>query len=104
MAYYRYAQGQLPPLMNCLLTTDPVVICQGPEVFQTTELPGASPRPTQHPQRSESLTPYLYIQHSSPGFILHKTNETQALQAFQIHLLTYVSHNRQDEATSNLWG
>ena len=46
---------QLPPLNNYPLTTDPVRICQGPELFQISELTGAPPRPKQYPPRTGKL-------------------------------------------------
>ena len=61
------------PLKNYSLTTDPAVICQGPALFQTTELPGASPRLKQFFQITERLITYVSVQQSSTGFILHTT-------------------------------
>ena len=46
----------------------------------------------------------MHAQQSSPCFILHKNNKTWVTQASQIHLVNYVSHNRQCEATTVLWG
>ena len=39
----------LNPLNNHPITEAPAGDHQGPEPFQTTELPGASPRPKKHP-------------------------------------------------------
>ena len=63
----------MPPLNNYPLEAAPAGDHQGPENFQTTELPGASPRPKRYPTRTGRLIAKVQIQHWSPGFIIHTT-------------------------------
>ena len=86
----RFIYPPPPPLNNCPLTEAPAGDHQGPELFQTTELPGVSPRTKQHPPRNGRLINYMYVQHWSPGFIVHNNCETWAEQAYQIHLVNSV--------------
>ena len=50
---------------------------QVPETFQTTEMPGMSPRPNHYPPRTGRLITKVHVQHWSPGFILHNILKTK---------------------------
>ena len=90
-------------LNNYPLLTEPYGICQGPENFQTTELPGAPPRPKHHPTRTGRVITYVHVQHPPNGFILHTNNKTRAVQASRIQLVTSVVYTCQYEDTDILW-
>ena len=59
-------------LKNTLLKINPAVICQGPEKFQTAELPVAYPITNQYTPITVLIT-YVQIKYSSLGFISYTT-------------------------------
>ena len=64
-------------LNNYTLTASPAGNHQGPEMFQTTELPGVSLKPKKGTPRTWRLITQVYIQHWSTSFILHKPLKTK---------------------------
>ena len=70
----------MPDFNKYPLTTNHARICQGPVLFHMTELLGAPPVLKKYPPRTGRLITYVQVQQSSPGFILHATNETRSNQ------------------------
>ena len=66
----------MPPLNNYPLEAAPAGDHQGPENFQTTELPGASPRPKQYTTITGRLITWVHVKHFSTCFIVHTAGKT----------------------------
>ena len=65
---------------------------QVPENFQTTELPGTSPRHKQYSPRTGRIITEVHIHIWSPDFIVHNNFKTRDDQASLIDLVNSVGY------------